>query len=144
MNQLDLILENIRLKHIEKLLLEATTDEEVQRGMQLINESMSKISGTLHQMLVEDGWSGFSNDNTWADERGFARRDRRALDRIEAQPVEHDIHPESIPGEPALVKPAGNPIVDTTAKQVAQVAQVAPVAQPRKLGLGASLMNRRF
>ena len=134
MNQLDLILENIRLKHIEKLLLEATTDEEVQRGMQLINESMS----TLHQMLVEDGWSGFSNDNTWADERGGNRRDRRASDRTEAQPAEHDTRPEAIPGEPALVKPAGNPIVDTTTKQV------APVVQPRKLGLGASLMNRRF
>ena len=41
MNQLNLILENIRLGHIEQLLIEATSEEEISRGIQLINESMT-------------------------------------------------------------------------------------------------------
>jgi hypothetical protein len=44
---LDLILENIRLGHIEALLQEATTDLEVVRGQRLINESIMQLRGVL-------------------------------------------------------------------------------------------------
>ena len=43
MNQLDLILENIRLGQIEKLYQEAESDLEIIRGQRLINESFSEI-----------------------------------------------------------------------------------------------------
>jgi hypothetical protein len=49
MNQLDLILENIRLGHIEQLLQEAQSDLEVIRGQRLINESIMQIRGALIQ-----------------------------------------------------------------------------------------------
>jgi hypothetical protein len=55
MNQLDLILENIRLGHIEQLLQEAQSDLEVIRGQRLINESIMQIRGAINsQMLTED------------------------------------------------------------------------------------------
>jgi hypothetical protein len=47
---LDLILENIRLGHIEALLQEAATDLEVVRGQRLINESIMQ----LHNALMEE------------------------------------------------------------------------------------------
>jgi hypothetical protein len=49
MNQLNLILENIRLSHIEKLLLEAQTEDELQRGVALINESMQTVAGLIQE-----------------------------------------------------------------------------------------------
>ena len=49
MNQLDLILENIRLEQIEKLYQEAQTDLEIIRGQRLINESMMQVRGALQQ-----------------------------------------------------------------------------------------------
>ena len=125
MNKLELILENVRLKHIEHLLTEAQSKDEIQYGIRLINESME----TLYKILMEDGWAGFSNDNTWANETKKAKPN--ALDRT-AQVTTSDSHvtssPEHIPGEPALAKPAVG------------LVQPAPV----KRGLGASLMNRRF
>ncbi len=48
---LDLILENLRLQHIEKLLTEATSDLEVVRGQRLINESIIQ----LRSVLMEEG-----------------------------------------------------------------------------------------
>lgn len=53
MSQLELILENIRLSHIEKLLQEAQTEDELQRGVVLINESMQMIAGSL---MEEAAW----------------------------------------------------------------------------------------
>ena len=47
MNQLDLILENIRLSYTERLLQEAQTDLELVRGQRLINESVMAIRGAL-------------------------------------------------------------------------------------------------
>jgi hypothetical protein len=49
MNQIDLILENIRLGHINQLILEATTPDEVNRGVALINESMQTVYGALFE-----------------------------------------------------------------------------------------------
>ena len=49
MNQLDLILENIRLGHIEHLMQEAQSDLEVIRGQRLINESIMQLRGALLQ-----------------------------------------------------------------------------------------------
>lgn len=49
---LDLILENIRLKHIETLLQEATTDLEVVRGQRLINESIMQLHGVLMEEMA--------------------------------------------------------------------------------------------
>ena len=43
MNKLDLILENIRLSHIEQLLMEAESQDEINRGIQLINESINLL-----------------------------------------------------------------------------------------------------
>lgn len=55
MNQtLDLILENLRLSSIEKLLLEATTEEEVQSGIQMINESINQVEGILFENTEEE------------------------------------------------------------------------------------------
>lgn len=42
-SQLDLILENLRLSSLEKLLMEATTEEEVQSGIRMINESITQV-----------------------------------------------------------------------------------------------------
>lgn len=54
MNQtLNLILENLRLSSIEKLLLEATTEEEVQSGIQLINESINQVEEILFENTEE-------------------------------------------------------------------------------------------
>jgi hypothetical protein len=50
MNQIDLILENIRLGHINQLMLEATTMDEVHRGVALINESMQTTYGVLEEI----------------------------------------------------------------------------------------------
>ncbi len=47
---LDLLLENIRLSHIEKLLQEATSDLEVIQGQRLINESIIQ----LRELLIEN------------------------------------------------------------------------------------------
>jgi hypothetical protein len=49
MNQLELILENIRLSHIEKILLESSTQMEAQRGIDLINESIYTIGVLLQE-----------------------------------------------------------------------------------------------
>jgi hypothetical protein len=45
--RLELVIENIRLDSIEKLLIEATTEEEVQSGIQMINESINQVSALL-------------------------------------------------------------------------------------------------
>jgi hypothetical protein len=58
MNQLDLILENIRLSHTERLLQEAQTDLELVRGQRLINESVMAIRGAL----MEEGVYGDARD----------------------------------------------------------------------------------
>ena len=50
MNQLELILENIRLSHIEKILLESSTQQEAQRGIDLINESIYTIGTLMEEM----------------------------------------------------------------------------------------------
>ena len=55
---LDLILENIRLGHIEKLLTEATSDLEVVRGQRLINESIMQLHGILMQEVEAQKPSG--------------------------------------------------------------------------------------
>jgi hypothetical protein len=52
MNQIDMILENIRLGHIEQLMESAQSDIEVIRGQRLINESMMAIQGALMQEAV--------------------------------------------------------------------------------------------
>lgn len=44
---LELVIENIRLSSIEKLLIEATTEEEVQSGILMINESVNQIGELL-------------------------------------------------------------------------------------------------
>jgi hypothetical protein len=49
MNQIDLILENIRLGHINQLMLEATTPAEVNRGVALINESIQQVYSVLQE-----------------------------------------------------------------------------------------------
>jgi hypothetical protein len=49
MTQIEMILENIRLGHIEQLMQEATSDLEVIRGQRLINESIMAIQGALLQ-----------------------------------------------------------------------------------------------
>jgi hypothetical protein len=61
MKQLDLMLENIRLGHIEKLLQEAQTKEEINRGVALINESMSLIEESLSDLT--DKTLGWANKN---------------------------------------------------------------------------------
>jgi hypothetical protein len=55
MNQIDLILENIRLGHINQLMLEATTPDEVNRGVALINESMQTVYGVLQEGMIYNG-----------------------------------------------------------------------------------------
>jgi hypothetical protein len=50
MNQIDLILENIRLGHINQLILEATSPDEVNRGIALINESMQNVYGAARKV----------------------------------------------------------------------------------------------
>ena len=52
MNQLDLILEIIRLGHIENLFQEAQSDLEVIRGQRLINESILAIRSALLQESI--------------------------------------------------------------------------------------------
>lgn len=47
----DLILENIRLKHMEMLLNEASTDLEVIRGTRIINESILMLGNMLEENL---------------------------------------------------------------------------------------------
>ena len=54
MNNLELILENIRLKYINALLLEATTEDEIVRGVNLINESRQLLAGNLMEEGVLD------------------------------------------------------------------------------------------
>jgi hypothetical protein len=54
MNQIDLILENIRLGHINQLMLEATTPDEVNRGVALINESMQTVYGVLQEAYYDN------------------------------------------------------------------------------------------
>jgi hypothetical protein len=49
MNQLELILENIRLSHIEKILLESSTQMEAQRGIDLINESIYTVGSLVQE-----------------------------------------------------------------------------------------------
>lgn len=64
--QLELVLENIRLSSIEKLIQESTTQEELRRGVQLINESFH---------LVEEA---FKIDSQ-AKAQKFARRATKIL-----------------------------------------------------------------
>lgn len=66
LSQLELVLENIRLRSIEKLIQESTTQEELQRGVQLINESF---------YLVEEA---FKIDSQ-AKAQKFARRATKVL-----------------------------------------------------------------
>lgn len=54
MYNIDLILENIRLGHIEHLMESAQSDLEVIRGQRLINESMMAIKDVLLQEGYED------------------------------------------------------------------------------------------
>jgi hypothetical protein len=61
MENLDLILENIRLSSIERLIMEATSEEELQRGVTLINESFA---------LMEEAFEIDSQDKA----QKFARR----------------------------------------------------------------------
>jgi hypothetical protein len=63
MNQLELILENIRLSHIEKILLESSTQMEAQRGIDLINESIYAVAGSLMEEMV---WKGTGLDKNKA------------------------------------------------------------------------------
>jgi hypothetical protein len=66
MNQLELILENIRLSHTERLLQEAQSDLELVRGQRLINESIMAIKDALLQEN-EDERPGIGNHlrNNW-------------------------------------------------------------------------------
>jgi hypothetical protein len=68
MNQIDLILENIRLGHINQLMLEATTPDEVNRGVALINESMQTVYGVLQEAYYDD--NGRYN-NVYHDTTGY-------------------------------------------------------------------------
>jgi hypothetical protein len=58
MKQLDLILENIRLSHIEKILLESGTQMEAQRGIDLINESIYTVGSMAGSLMEEFNFFG--------------------------------------------------------------------------------------
>jgi hypothetical protein len=93
MNQLNLILENVRLSHIEKLLQESQTQDELQRGIVLINESMQAVL----TLLQEDGWTGFSNmDNSWFGDTKSNKTTGSILNKPHDSSI---IQPEHIPGE---------------------------------------------
>ena len=120
MNNIELILENIRLKHIEHLLQETSDNREINFGIALINESMQN----LYMLLKEDGWAGFSNDSTWADESKSTRvknKTGQVMDSTTETPV------EKIPGEAPIQKQTG-PILQN-------------IASKRKIGLG---MSKRY
>ena len=52
MTKLELILENIRLSHIEQLLMEAGSQDEIQRGIQVINESIHLLANNLMEEMA--------------------------------------------------------------------------------------------
>lgn len=85
MENLDLILENIRLSSIERLIMEATSDEELQRGVILINESFG---------LVEEAFKIDSQDKA----QKFARRATKVL-----SPDYNNLSKEQVPQAAAAI-----------------------------------------
>ena len=73
MNQLDLILENIRLGQIEKLYQEAETDLEIIRGQRLINESVMVIRNILLQEKTSFEKHGKKIDKTIENTNNYIR-----------------------------------------------------------------------
>jgi hypothetical protein len=63
MNQLELILENIRLSQIEKILLESSTQQEAQRGIDLINESIYMAGNLLQENMFQSNQLEISNNH---------------------------------------------------------------------------------
>ncbi len=98
---LELILENIRLGHIEKLLQETTDRDELQRGINLINESMH----VLAEMLEADGWFNHSG-STWADETKPVEKTASVQTKVTSpEPVDFHHIPGELSGATPVVKP---------------------------------------
>lgn len=102
MNYIELILENARLGYIEALLQESTNKEELQRGINLINESIQ----VLAEMLEADGWINPSG-GTWLDEA--KPKDKIATVSNKVSTPEPDF--SHIPGESASTTPVVKPRV---------------------------------
>ena len=66
---LELILENIRLQALEEILLESKTQEEVQRGIEMINESFLSLKESKDILLQEV----FANHNQYRSTTDFER-----------------------------------------------------------------------
>lgn len=127
MNHIELILENIRLGHIEKLLQESTNQEELQRGVNLINESMQ----ILAELLEADGWMNPSG-STWADEVKPKDKIATISDNVSGSAPAHEADFSHIPGESASTTPVVKPRV-LNANRPSFAGSAAPV-QPRRLG----------
>jgi hypothetical protein len=120
MENLELIIENIRLGYIEKLLTECTNQEELNRGVNLINESMH----ILAEILEADGWMNPSG-STWLDEVKPKDKLATVSDKISTSGSNADY--SHIPGESTVVNPS--PISGTPA---------TPVVKPRVLNSNSS------
>ncbi len=97
MSELELIIENVRLRSIEKLLTEAITEDEIHRGAALINESF---------LLIEEA---FKIDSQ-AKAQKFARRATKVL-----SPDMSNVSKEQLPkASAAILSPAILPIAGAT------------------------------
>ena len=102
MNQLDLILENIRLGHINALLLEATTEDEIVRGVNLINESMQLLASSLLQENLTPGQKLVTAGGILGAGLGLANADTATENLQDAQDhVQFMIN--HVPGEAAIL-----------------------------------------